>query len=65
MWMNFVVAVADTSVLVDHVNGRGIPALDQALADELLIVPPLVISELVSGATREKETVAIRNSFLF
>ena len=53
------VAVADTSVLIDHVNGRRVHALDLALAGELLIVPPLVISELVSGATHAKETAAI------
>jgi predicted nucleic acid-binding protein len=57
--MSFVVAIADTSVLIDRVNGRSVPALDLALAEELLIVPPLVISELVSGATRAKETAAI------
>jgi predicted nucleic acid-binding protein len=57
--MSFVVAVADTSVLIEHVNGRGVPALDLAFATELLIVPPLVISEFVSGATRPKETIAI------
>ncbi|HXH37878.1 MAG TPA: PIN domain-containing protein [Thermoanaerobaculia bacterium] len=57
--MSFVVAVVDTSVLIDHVNGRGIRALDEAIANELLIVPPLVISELVSGATRGNETIAI------
>jgi predicted nucleic acid-binding protein len=54
-----VVAVADTSVLIDHVNGRGVRALDLALANELVIVPPLAISELVSGATRRVETTAI------
>ncbi len=57
--MSFVVAIADTSVPIDRVNGRSVPALDLALAEELLIVPPLVISELVSGATRAKETAAI------
>lgn len=57
--MSFVVVVADTCVLIDHVNGRGVPALDLALANDLLIVPPLVISELVSGATRGNETSAI------
>lgn len=57
--MSFVVAVADTSVLIDRVNGRGVRALDEAIANELLIVPPLVISELVSGATRGDETIAV------
>ena len=59
MWMSFVVAVADTSVLIDHAHGRGVRELDVALADDLLIVPPLVITELVSGATQAKETAAI------
>lgn len=57
--MNFVVAVADTCALIDHVNRRSVHALDFALANELLIVPPLVIAELVSGATRATETKAI------
>ncbi len=57
--MSFVVAVADTSVLIDHVHGLGVHALDLALAEDLLIVPPLVISELVSGATQAKEAAAI------
>jgi predicted nucleic acid-binding protein len=57
--MNFVVAVADTCAFIDHVNGRSVHALDLALANELLIIPPLVIAELVSGATRANETKAI------
>jgi predicted nucleic acid-binding protein len=54
-----VVVVADSSVLIDHVNGRGVRALEEALANDLLIVPPLVIAELVSGGRGSSEITAI------
>lgn len=53
------VVVVDSSVLIDHVNGRGVRALDEALANDFLIVPPLVIAELVSGGRGSSETTAI------
>ena len=58
------VAVADTSVLVDHVNGRRVQAVEVALANDLLILPPLVISELVTGAARGEEKRAIAELML-
>jgi predicted nucleic acid-binding protein len=54
-----VVVVADTSVLIEHVNGRIVDAVEEALANELLILPPLVISELVTGGIGFNETMAI------
>ncbi len=64
MWTSFVVAVADTSVLVDHVNGRRVRAVELALANDQLILPPLVISELVTGAARSEEKSAIAELML-
>ena len=58
------VAVADTSVLVDHVNGRRVQAVEVPLANDLLILPPLVISELVTGAARGEEKRAIAELML-
>lgn len=55
------VVVADTSVLIEHVNGRAVPALDSAFEADLLILPPLVIAELVSGGRGSTETTAIAN----
>lgn len=53
------VVVADTSVLIDHVNGRSVPAIEDALANDLLILPPLVIAELVTGGAGLDETFDI------
>ena len=55
MWTSFVVAVADTSVIIDHIHGPRVDAIDLALANDLLILPPLVIAELVTGAARDEE----------
>jgi len=54
-----VVVVADTSVLIDHVNGWSVPAIEDALANDLLILPPLVIAELVTGGAGRDETFDI------
>jgi len=43
--------VVDSSVWIDLFRGRDFPALEEALAEGRVLVPPLVIAELVSGAT--------------
>lgn len=43
--------VVDSSVWIEHFRGRDFPALEEALAEGRVLVPPLVIAELVSGAT--------------
>lgn len=42
--------VVDTSVWIDFFAGREVPALEEALAGGFVVLPPLVVAELVSGA---------------
>lgn len=51
--------VADTSVWIDFFAGRPAPALEDALAHGLVVLPPLVVAELVSGARRKEERASI------
>ncbi|TMA36584.1 MAG: PIN domain nuclease, partial [Deltaproteobacteria bacterium] len=47
--------VVDTSVWIDFFAGEPVPALEEALAQGLVVLAPIVAAELISGATREKE----------
>jgi predicted nucleic acid-binding protein len=51
--------VVDTSAWIDFFAGRPVPTLEDGLAHGALVVPPIVIAELLSGArrTRERELV--------
>lgn len=51
--------VVDTSVWVDYFRGREIPLLDEALKRGAVMIPPVVIAELVSGAHRQRERAAL------
>jgi tRNA(fMet)-specific endonuclease VapC len=51
--------VADTSVWIDFLAGRPAPRLEDALAHGLVVLPPLVVAELISGARRAGERAAI------
>ena len=51
--------VVDTSVWIDFFNGRPAPVLEQGLADCAVVLPPLVVAELVSGARRREDRAAI------
>ena len=51
--------VVDTSVWIDFFAGRPASALEEGLAQGAVVVPPVVVAELVSGARREKERAAI------
>jgi predicted nucleic acid-binding protein len=51
--------VVDTSVWIDFLAGHSVRALEEALRNGLVILPPLVAAELISGARREKERKAI------
>jgi predicted nucleic acid-binding protein len=53
--------VADTSVWIDFLRGRSVPALDEALRNSLVVLPPLVVSELVTGARLKNERQAIEH----
>jgi predicted nucleic acid-binding protein len=60
-----VVVVADTSVLIEYVNGREAGAIDEVLTNDRLILPPLVISELVTGGIGLVETTRIAEVLRF
>lgn len=51
--------VVDTSVWIDFFAGRAVPDLEDALAQGSVVLPPLVVAELVSGARRPRDRVAI------
>jgi hypothetical protein len=51
--------VADTSVWVDFFAGRPVSGLEQALRQGLVVVPPIVVAELISGARRPRDRAAI------
>ncbi len=59
------VAVADTSVLIEYVNGREAGAVEEALTNDQLILPPLVISELVTGGIGIEEGMRIADVLRF
>jgi predicted nucleic acid-binding protein len=51
--------VVDTSVWIDFFAGGDLPALADALAQGAVVLPPIVIAELVSGAQRAADRRAI------
>jgi len=53
--------VVDSSVWIEFFRGREFPLLEEALAEGRVLVPPLVVAELVSGATTRGDARAIRD----
>jgi hypothetical protein len=51
--------VVDTSVWIDFFGGRSIPLLEDALALGTVVLPPIVVAELVSGARKASERAAL------
>jgi predicted nucleic acid-binding protein len=51
--------VADTSAWIDFFAGRPQPELESALQHGAVVLPPLVVSELISGARRPPDRAAI------
>jgi predicted nucleic acid-binding protein len=51
--------VVDTSEWIDFFAGRNAELLEQALANGAAIMPPIVVAELVSGATTRQQRAAI------
>ena len=51
--------VVDTSVWIDFFAGRPVSSLEDALAHGAVVLPPLVVAELVSGAWRRRDRAAI------
>ena len=53
--------VVDTSVWIELFAGRPVPALQEALRQGIVVLPPIVAAELVSGARRPRDRAAIRD----
>ncbi len=51
--------IADTSVFIAFFGGADIAPLDAAIDDGTLVIPPLVVSELISGAQLAHDRLAI------
>ena len=51
--------VVDTSVWVDFFRGATAPRLEEALAQRVVVLPPIVVAELASGARRPRERAAL------
>ena len=53
--------VVDTSVWIELFAGRPVPAFQEALRQGLVVLPPIVAAELVSGARRPRDRAAIED----
>ncbi len=51
--------VVDTSVWIEFLAGRDVPALEEALRDGVAVLAPVVVAELISGARRLRDRAAI------
>lgn len=54
--------LVDSSVWIDFFSGHPTPALEQALADSAVVVPPLVLAELISGARTAGERATLNDA---
>lgn len=55
--------VVDTSAWIEFLAGRPVPALEDGLVHGAVVVPPIVVAELVSGARRAGERDALEALF--
>ena len=53
------VVVVDTSVWIDFFAGTSMPSLETALAHGAVVLSPIVVAELVSGARLARDRAAI------
>lgn len=51
--------VVDTSVWIDFLAGGSVPSLEDALARGIVVLAPIVVAELISGARRPRDRAAI------
>jgi predicted nucleic acid-binding protein len=56
--------VVDTSVWIDFFSGFEVPALEEALATGSVVLPPVVVAELISGAQDAKSRDLLRELLL-
>jgi predicted nucleic acid-binding protein len=55
--------VVDTSAWIDFFAGEPIPTLEDGLAHGAIVVPPIVVAELLSGAQRRAERDTLQHLF--
>lgn len=53
--------VVDTSSWIDFFRGETIPLLEDALALGSVVLPPIVVAELLSGARRPSDRAALQD----
>ena len=53
--------VADTSEWIEYFAGRPAPLLDHGLAAGLVVVPPVVVAELISGVRSAADRAALED----
>ena len=53
--------VADTSAWIAYFSGEFLPAISEALATATVVLPPLVVAELVTGATTPRDREEVGN----
>jgi len=51
--------VVDTSVWIDFLAGTPTPELEDALSHGAVVLAPIVVAELISGARQQRERAAI------
>ncbi len=51
--------VVGTSVWIDFFDGRPVAPLEHGLADGVVVLPPVVVAELISGARHPKQRAAV------
>lgn len=51
--------VVDTSTWIDFFAGTAVPSLEAALADGSVVLSPVVVAELISGARHKRDRAAI------
>jgi predicted nucleic acid-binding protein len=56
--------VADTSVWIEHFGGQRVSDLEDGLAQALVVLPPIVVAELMSGAHTARERSILGDLFL-
>jgi predicted nucleic acid-binding protein len=56
--------VVDSSIWIEFFRGKDLPALESALAEGRVLVPPIVVSELVSGAVSRGDARRVRDVVL-
>ena len=56
--------VVDTSIWIDFFSGFEVPVLEEALAAGTVVLPPIVVAELVSGARDTKARDQLRDLVL-